>query len=513
MAQYNGNLSVDAALSHEESNFVAFSTHNARLIGEIHMEDLTLLEADLDDCEKVSLIFLLYGSDPKLANTGLQHILLHLSKPAKNSSYLYQWARHRELQGQEWKEMLVEALCIAQAYHVVEKLGLYKQQLEEVYLPYRADTALVVNKLVKALYLLAESWKLAQAKKLVSFVEQKTGTKMAFNEPSYLEAYFLHWQQQNVIKFYPGPVCQVDVILEFLANEGLKNIKNNFEILLIDLKEKKDEVNISKPNKSAQEAQVTEDLTVYKVTRNYCGFVLVINQKHFERDPRVKGLKEYNARAGTEHDSSRLKATFESRGYKVIMKENLNHAEIIEEVKRIVEASVCYESLIVCVLSHGEDGVIISSNCIPIPIREIQKIMASEKLIYKPKMLIIQACQGGAPQTLVKTTSVEIMQVESDGVAESVSSPHADLLTALSTISGYASFRDRVKGTWYIQELCQVIDEYGDKNHMLDLLIMVNDKVSQRSAHKDGKIVGQLPEAKITLRRKFYLPKRCVALT
>lgn len=505
------NLFIDAAVSHNHSDFVAFAGHNARLISEIHMEDLTFLEADLADYEKIGLIFLLYGSDPTILNVGLQNLLLHISNPVRKTTFLYEWARNRNTAEKEWREMLIEALCIVQAFHVTDKLGLYKQQLEEVYLPYRSDSALCVNKIIKALYMFAESSESSRAKLLIKFVSKRKDGKIAFDNADYLEVYFLHWIQKNVIRLYPVQSCQVDILLEFMSEQGLKTARSNLEAIAIEIRNEKE--NHKTPGKITPSDDPPpnpddHDTTCYKVNRESCGFVLIINQRDFVKEQRVQGLKDYNVRMGTEHDSLRLKTTFEARGYKVIVRENLNNKAIIDEIRKIVDASICYDSLIVCILSHGEDGYIIAANCIPIPIREIQKIMASEKLLYKPKMLIVQACQGGAPQTLVKSNQPTVNELEADGIEETTSSPHADLLTALSTISGFASFRDRVNGTWYIQEMCQVIDDHGDTSHVLDLLLIVNNKVSQKSAHKDGKILGQLPEAKLTLRRKFFFPKR-----
>lgn len=234
----------------------------------------------------------------------------------------------------------------------------------------------------------------------------------------------------------------------------------------------------------------------YKVTRKNCGYALVINQKNF-KDKRI------TTRHGTDEDCRKLKATFELRGYKVIIENDLNRKDILKAVKNVVDKSGSKESLIVCILSHGSNGSIISADSLEVSIQIIQDIMANDKLIAKPKMLIIQACQGGKEMPFVKNAATD--SIQSDGVSKTYQSAHADFLIAYSTITGYVSFRVPESGTWYIQELCKVIDDHGDNRHMQELLTKVNRKVAKKTTKSK---TGQTPEHRATLRMEFYLPER-----
>lgn len=95
---------------------------------------------------------------------------------------------------------------------------------------------------------------------------------------------------------------------------------------------------------------------------------------------------------------------------------------------------------------YGADSVAVS-------IDDIRKILISRQLLTKPKILIVQACQG--EETLQATT------LEEDG-------PHnlpiySDILTCVSSVAGFTSFRDTQKGSWFIQTLCKKLNELSDR--------------------------------------------------
>lgn len=57
----------------------------------------------------------------------------------------------------------------------------------------------------------------------------------------------------------------------------------------------------------------------------------------------------------------------------------------------------------------------------------------------------------------------------------------ADFLVAFSTVSGYISVRNSQNGTWFIQSLCHLLDEEGDKLEFMQILTAVNRKVAMRA--------------------------------
>lgn len=63
------------------------------------------------------------------------------------------------------------------------------------------------------------------------------------------------------------------------------------------------------------------------------------------------------SRQGTEKDKDRLKSVFSRMGYKVIVKQNLAHYDMIKYIEETIDAIVEESSLIICILSHGETGL------------------------------------------------------------------------------------------------------------------------------------------------------------
>lgn len=78
---------------------------------------------------------------------------------------------------------------------------------------------------------------------------------------------------------------------------------------------------------------------------------------------------------------------------------------------------------------------------------------------------------------------------------------------------GYYSHRDTVNGSWYIQDLCDLLHVHGASLEFTELLTLVNRKVSMRSVgySSDPKAIGkkQVPCFASMLTKKLYFrPKK-----
>lgn len=147
----------------------------------------------------------------------------------------------------------------------------------------------------------------------------------------------------------------------------------------------------------------TEPKTVYQIRPKSAGIVLIINQKkfHFETDPQFKEYlprRQLEVRHGTDRDANALETIFSTFGFEVCIETNRSHTEIVNDVRDIVNRSSQYDSMIVCILSHGCKGIVYGANSVPVKIEDIERLMISDRLIGKPKILIIQACQGDETQ-------------------------------------------------------------------------------------------------------------------
>ncbi|KAL1382257.1 hypothetical protein pipiens_013273 [Culex pipiens pipiens] len=222
------------------------------------------------------------------------------------------------------------------------------------------------------------------------------------------------------------------------------------------------------------------------VAEKHAGIILIINQFKFYRDqnPELKDLlplRPLNDRRGTEVDKLAILNIFTAFGYQPLVVENIPHAEILVQVEHAVNAvKSTHCSLVVCLLSHGQEGKIYGSNSIPVNVKSIERAMAAEKLTGKPKLLFVQACQGPDLQS-----AVEIPQkLEHDGPSsEKTASVFVDFLVAWSTVPGFASVRHIEKGSWFIQELCVKLRELHQRDHIMDILTAVINDVSGKRGY------------------------------
>lgn len=462
------------------------------------------------------MIFLLHGSDNELVSAGIQNILFILRNPTIDSTFIYQWAKGKS---GNWQDFLIETLCIVQSYHITEKLHLDKKQLEEVYWPYRCGTSLYINPFIKCLYLMAERLLQKETDHLITYMRDKSASNFSNvkNDNEYLELYLLDWIRQGHLQVHAVDQPKIGLLYEFLKEFEITDALEPLECIKARVKlEAGNKVTDHVSAILCEEAENSNDS--YKVLRETCGYVLIINQKVFTKPnpenipPNVQIEENLGVRMGTDADCKALSSAFSARGYKIVQRDNLTHVQIQKALIDIVEASVVYDSLIVCILSHGNKGVIFGSDYIPVNITTIQEILSSKQLLNKPKVLIIQACQGREKNVTISSgnsTKPNINQIETDGVVLQNSAPkYADLLTAMSTIEGFVSIRDRELGTWYINEVCNTIEARGDFEHMLDLLTYVNNQVSKKRHKENEQELCMLPEFSVRLLKKMYLPKK-----
>ncbi|XP_011176959.1 caspase-8 [Zeugodacus cucurbitae] len=504
-------------------------------LNNIHVEDLQYVEQDLCYYELVSLGFLLFGDERANAEFALQKLLIlsntHKGRSCGGADLL---TKYIGVNPRNWRSHVVEALSIIGARRVLRKLGFDWNELHQHYLPHIVELSVHVHPLLKALYRICDRLKPAQAGQLVLRVnEQRTGTEdhLRFYDFAYLEIFLLDWLSRRIISLGDRVTngADVDVLLEFFKFyelDGLKTLLLETIVNSADNQRMCNNAHISMDYATAiagnnknhvtktNETTTTQtaanatasvrscDLTIderYVVRHESAGILLIINQLNFHEEPdaAMKHLlpkKTLSPRMGSNVDKDRLRDVFAPFGYKPMVFEDLTHLELMHRIRETVKLSFQYDSLIVCILSHGTEGSVYGSNSIPVEISEIEHIITGDTIIAKPKLLIIQACQ--------KDESPINEQRQKPNVA-----PHrfGDLMKAMSTVPGYAAMRHTIEGTWFIQELCDAVQRFGDRNHIGDILTTVNRKVSERRGNKDEIM---MPISSYTLRKLFFLPPR-----
>ncbi|KAI1301638.1 Caspase-1 [Halotydeus destructor] len=201
------------------------------------------------------------------------------------------------------------------------------------------------------------------------------------------------------------------------------------------------------------------------------GICLIINNKTF--DLRL----HLGERKGTEIDGLALETCFANLNYEVVVLNNGTSDQIRDTLRRLRHQDHTHcDSLVVCILSHGERGQLWASDRKYV-IDEVFSNFTADKcpsLAGKPKLFFIQACQGD------KFDRGAILRNED--VADSATyfkiPSWADFLIAYSTVSGYYSWRNPTKGSWFVQALTKVFEKHADSMDLLSMLTLVNQEVA-----------------------------------
>lgn len=159
--------------------------------------------------------------------------------------------------------------------------------------------------------------------------------------------------------------------------------------------------------------QNVEPKTAYRIRHKSAGIILIINQKtfHFDPNPVFKEFlprRRLDTRHGTDRDTEALQKLFKSFGYVTRVKNDRLHSDILNDVRDVINESLHLDSVIVCILSHGCKGIVYGANSVPVKIEDIEKLIISDRLIGKPKILIVQACQGEETQRAKEVNAIAI---------------------------------------------------------------------------------------------------------
>ncbi|XP_055843650.1 caspase-8 [Episyrphus balteatus] len=512
---------------------MSFNNNILSKIKSIDAEDLYLIENDLCFYEKVSLAFLLFADSKTNAQFILQKLLIISSAPDTTTDILISYTQVNQ---KNWKSYLVEALAIIKANKVLRKLGLRLSDVRNHFLPHIPEMSLHINPIVKVLYSMCEMLTPIDAGKLVLEVRDTISPQdhLRFYNFDYLEIFLLDWITKRVIDASGSETTDISILIDYFKLNSLQNMRDMLAYSLRDINIRTNDSARRESNElqsnnfvndcssssaeAYQRPEVFQRLEVYhrpvelkmgncyKIEKESAGFVLIINEQKFHRstNPELQHLlpkKSLLERSGTDEDKLALEKTFSSFGYRPIVRDDLNHIEVLSNVREIVRRSIMYDSLIVCILTHGCEGSVYACDSIPIKIDDIKKILTEKSLIRKPKMLIIQACQGTNLQRARHDDNLESDAPEEDAT------DYGDMVQAMSTVPGFASLRHTRTGSWFIQTLCEKINELGDSEHILDILTEVNDEVGNKRGFDNACMT---PISSQTLRKKFRLPSRLV---
>uniref|UniRef100_A0A336LYG3 CSON010544 protein n=1 Tax=Culicoides sonorensis TaxID=179676 RepID=A0A336LYG3_CULSO len=254
----------------------------------------------------------------------------------------------------------------------------------------------------------------------------------------------------------------------------------------------------------------------YDMSRKKNGCAIFFNFEDFDN------YKRFPKRDGSQVDVNRLKEAFQKHDIDISddrIHKNLTFNSMRDRLREFIDnKSLLSESnaLFVVILSHGLEGDMVMAKDTAFNLHDIIKMFMPDEvpeMAARPKVFIVQACRGENIDSGVILKRA-LLTVDSVDAAEDKPFKYpsfADVCLAMSAHHGHVSFRN-ANGSWFIQELCDVLETFDlDKNNLLDLLTATNKRVATRSStaediRQDDK--KQISGFYSTMTQKFYFKKK-----
>ncbi|KAM6371756.1 caspase-9 [Pluvialis apricaria] len=261
---------------------------------------------------------------------------------------------------------------------------------------------------------------------------------------------------------------------------------------------------------------------VYELKADPCGHCLIINNVNFSSH------SDLSTRKGSNVDCEKLEKRFKALRFRVLTRQNLKAQEMVSELQNLAQQDhSALDCCIVVILSHGCQtshiqfpGGIYGTDGAPIPIEKIVNYFNGSNcpsLRGKPKIFFIQACGGeqrdrgflvdcDSPGNETPEGSLESDATPFRTLAGSTDEPDAvaslptpsDILVSYSTFPGFVSWREASSGSWYVETLDSVLEQYAHSEDLLNMLLRVANAVSAKGKYK------QIPGCFNFLRKKFF---------
>ncbi|XP_061197056.1 uncharacterized protein LOC133205296 [Saccostrea echinata] len=236
----------------------------------------------------------------------------------------------------------------------------------------------------------------------------------------------------------------------------------------------------------------------YAMRRLPRGKALIINVNEVEGKP---------PRRGTDIDRDNLHNLLNQLHFDVKVYndcDGLAAKEMAQKLELFAADAAHYiaDATFVCLLSHGEEGYIFGTDGRKLQLDSVFKLFDNSNcpsLLNKPKIFVIQACRGGALDSGVPFND------EHDGSTPGFKQlpTQSDMIICFPTQTGYYAWRNRERGSWYIEALVQIFMKYAKTEDICTMLHRVNLLVSRkvsRCPQLEMDSMSQMSEYKSTLR-------------
>ncbi|XP_026916147.1 caspase-9 isoform X1 [Acinonyx jubatus] len=272
----------------------------------------------------------------------------------------------------------------------------------------------------------------------------------------------------------------------------------------------------------AQEISKRNADLAYVLNADPCGHCLIINNMNFCLESRLQ------TRTGSNIDCEKLQRRFFLLHFVVDVKHDQTAKQMVQVLVELAQRDHgALDCCVVVILSHGCQashrqfpGAVYGTDGCPVSIEKIVNIFNGSgcpSLGGKPKLFFIQACGGERKDhgVEVASTSPEDRTPGSDSEPDAVpfqegpgtfDQPDAvsslptpsDIFVSYSTFPGFVSWRDTKSGSWYVETLDGVFEQWARSEDLQTLMLRVANAVSQKGIYK------QIPGCFNFLRKKLY---------
>lgn len=210
------------------------------------------------------------------------------------------------------------------------------------------------------------------------------------------------------------------------------------------------------------------------------GLAVIFNHEYFS--PPLN--ERFKQRKGTEFDCECLTNTLKMLEFEVDVCPDLIFDKLDQKIENLsrMDFTDC-DCLFIAVLTHGEpNNLLAAKDKMYVTSILFDRFTADNcpSLAGKPKIFVIQACQGGMVDPGVDVEADSGSNGGGDLIHQTYRIPiQADFLIAYSTVPGYVSWRQENTGSWFIQALCEELrNSWIDGSDLTVTLMNVNRRVA-----------------------------------
>jgi hypothetical protein len=253
----------------------------------------------------------------------------------------------------------------------------------------------------------------------------------------------------------------------------------------------------------------------YELKPENPGLVYIFNNRLFLNDETRK--EKFLCRNGSNRDVKNLEKLFKEMNFtveKFIDYKAFGMRKIIEEITTKTDYTNV-DSVIVFIMSHGHKDELGNHHILTydeqyVNVDEfIEPFKIVDSLKEKPKLFFIEASRGNyIMPTIDNVKKKELKKIDNE-IPANEKELEVDFMIAHSTIDNCISIIDKLNGSWYIQSLCKMIKEHGNREGITTLMAKVNNHMQQREYRgNDKKLYKMFPTYRYSLSKCFKFPKQ-----